>query len=852
MATVDVTAGAPLSSPWFSSITYLPFVRMPATTPVGLPAGQKQCNASYLACCSGREHGSVAVVVVFEARIRRAISRNKMMSCSCLMVPAEKTDVDGDHADGWERRASEGRSRDGPRRERSRADSYCCSSRLAFAKMLQPPVRSPLVLILLLLALPAATIVVVSSFSVAPVAVGTTRAGNKNVGRNAAKESSATRIRSRRRFSASTSSSSAAETSATSSLVDEQIQIGRDAFSRYYNFPLDDWQLQAGGAIVQGRHVVTCSPTGSGKTVIGEMALLHAYHNLGSKSIYTTPLKALSNQKYSDLVGMFGRNHTGLATGDISINRENGRVTVMTTEVYRNLAWRWHSTSSSASLSAEARRRAVDVDRSLEDTSVVVLDEFHYMGLPGRGGVWEESVITSPPHMQIVALSATLPNAIELTRWMQDVTGQSVILINVPSDHRPVPLRYLYATKDGLYPLFRDPDAGPGAPKGLLGWRDEDGGGDDTAGKKKKGNLGFGGGAGAGPKSDRDSKKIPRGLQVNPALKAANEKRMQRVNRALERQKLQQQKNRYDDDDDELNWQRSRPVYRRLSPREERKERERLLRREMRRAVPSMLTVVQRLRQKDLLPAIFFIFSRARCDEAARTVYQQMKGPRDPTTLLPEELEELGETREGEQATSENQRKKRKTRQRGRSRGDLLEDADGRTFRSKNSYISEDLLQSLYEAGDRSFDDSDFDSDENASPLSTENWDFYSKAGLLGYNQIREVAGRIALFNRENPEIAFDDEISEQYLFGVGSHHAGMLPAHKSFVEILYKHQLMKVVFATETLAAGINMPARTTVICSLAKRGDGSSMNLLETSNLLRKFNIQYKPTILHSGRPN
>jgi superfamily II RNA helicase len=93
----------------------------------------------------------------------------------------------------------------------------------------------------------------------------------------------------------------------------------------------------------------------------------------------------------------------------------------------------------------------------------------------------------------------------------------------------------------------------------------------------------------------------------------------------------------------------------------------------------------------------------------------------------------------------------------------------------------------------------------------------------------------LCVFNSENEEIVFDELNVKQFLLGVGSHHAGMLPAHKSFVETLYRAQLMKVVFATETLAAGINMPARTTCICSLAKRGDGSTMNLLETFNLLQ-----------------
>ena len=467
------------------------------------------------------------------------------------------------------------------------------------------------------------------------------------------------------------------------------------------------------------------------------------------------------------------------------------------------------------------------------------------MGQPGRGSVWEESVITSPSQIQMVALSATLPNAYELAKWIQDVTNQTVTLIEVPTSKRPVPLRYLYATKDGLFPLFRDKDAGPGSPKGLLGYRGDDGAGSTaaaaaeststTTANKSNNKKGFSGGGGG--KEGKKKDKIPRGLQVNPALKAAFDKRMHRVNRAIERNRVQQRQqqsrgggsrynNVFDDDDDNGDWQsrqrrRSKPAPsysgRRLSPREERKERDRLLKKEMRRAVPSLSAIVQRLQAKDLLPAIFFIFSRAGCDEAARTLYRQRKGPRhDPNRLLPQELEEFQQRLEEEEEEEQQEKSpKRKTRKRGKRWGskDFVEDKDGRTFRSTSNYISEDLLQSMYDEPDDSLDEDDFE-EYSSSPLSSDNWDFYSRAGLLNYKQVKEVAARIQKFNRDNPEIAFDDEIIEQYLFGVGSHHAGMLPAHKSFIEILYRKQLMKVVFATETLAAGINMVRLIQMLC--------------------------------------
>lgn len=600
------------------------------------------------------------------------------------------------------------------------------------------------------------------------------------------------------------------------------VEVGRRELQGLYTFPLDDWQLQAGGAIWEGHNVIVSAPTGAGKTVVGEMALRIAFQQPGKAGIYTTPLKALSNQKYSELAAIFGRANTGLSTGDISINK-GARVTVMTTEVYRNIAWR-SSTPTASALGGY---------NDLAENAVVVLDEFHYMGHPGRGGVWEESIIVSPSHTQVVGLSATLSNAPALAAWMESVTGRRTILVEVPASKRPVPLRYLFATKEGLYPLFRESDAGPGAPLGLLGYRGDGEPPKQSVAMKGKSSGGFG-------KDDEDgdqakNTKLPRGLQVNPALRAAAAKRLERVDRALERQKVRR---RIGSDFDGEWGERASPrnqVYqsrKKLSAKEEQKERERLLKKEMRRAVPSMHALMTRLAQKELLPAIFFIFSRAGCDEAARLVYRYMKEPRDPSQAVP-----VGELDEFAGKRRRDDPKIKTGRQRTSRRKGVVRDSDGRVFRPGNNYVSEDMiLSSLYEVPDQVLRETDFD-DSDSSPLAVENWDYYSIAGLLSYNEVRQVASRIAMFNKDNIEIAFDDDLIEQYMFGIGSHHAGMLPAHKSFVEVLFRNQLIKIVFATETLAAGINMPARSTVICSMAKRGGNgsSSMSLLETSNLLQ-----------------
>lgn len=643
--------------------------------------------------------------------------------------------------------------------------------------------------------------------------------------------------------------------------VKAMIDLGLEKLQPYFDFPLDDWQLQAGGAVLMGHNIIVSAPTGAGKTVAGEMALRIAFTMQGKHAIYTTPLKALSNQKYADLCAMFGKSNVGLSTGDISINK-GAPVTVMTTEVYRNIAWRASSAAETGipdrMMEGKIQRRSDD-GNDLTENAVVVLDEFHYMGHPGRGGVWEESVITSPAHTQIIGLSATLPNAPQLTAWMEHVTGRKTVLINISGTKaRPVPLRYLFATREGLFPLFRDSEAGPGAPKGLLGLR-----GDGLFNSKDKlmgndsnnnvkGNDNNKTTKGLGDEK-KEYVKLPRGLHVNPQLKAAADKRLQKVNRAIERKKVNQMRDQYGGKDDESDYQdrdwgvgrgKRRPMPKRNSlesPRQEKRERERLLKQELRRSVPSLPILLKRLNQKEMLPAIFFLFSRAGCEEAARNACNFMRGPTKDMSV--DSPNDPFATDGGRQP-----RKQRKTRRKGRSRSDgdddtgvgvgapgkdddIVKDAKGRMFRLSNNYVSDDVL----EASINEIFEEDTDVLDDEDPLNKDNFQIYARSGLLSYKEVEIVAAKIEVFNAENPEIAFPEGIMLQYMFGVGSHHAGMLPSHKSFVEILFRNQLMKAVFATETLAAGINMPARTTVICALAKRGDGSSMNLLETSNLLQ-----------------
>ncbi len=381
----------------------------------------------------------------------------------------------------------------------------------------------------------------------------------------------------------------------TSAITTEQLQ-------EIFPFPLDGFQLQAVAALNAGKSVVVCAPTGSGKTLIGEYAIHRALRQ-GRRVFYTTPLKALSNQKYRDFRAEFGEDNVGLLTGDISINRE-APVVVMTTEIFRNMLY---------------GTRIGEVGTSMMGVEAVVLDECHYMNDKQRGTVWEESIIYCPPHIQLVALSATVANSKQLTDWINAVHGSTELIY---SDFRPVPLEFHFVNPKGIVPLL-DPNT----------------------------------------------------AKLNPKLKT------------------------------------HRPTGSRKSE-----------------DVPSIGFVVSKLAEREMLPAIYFIFSRRGCDKAVAEV-----------STLP----------------------------------------------------------------------------------------------LVSKAEAAQLKIRIDEFLEKNPEAARAGQVEPLYK-GIAAHHAGILPAWKALVEELFAQGLIKVVFATETLAAGINMPARTTVISSLSKRTD-QGHRLLTASEFLQ-----------------
>ena len=204
------------------------------------------------------------------------------------------------------------------------------------------------------------------------------------------------------------------------------------AFVQSFDFEFDPFQVAACHAVEEGSGVLVAAPTGAGKTVVGEFAA-HLALKLGKKCFYTTPIKALSNQKYSEFVAMFGEDRVGLLTGDTSINGE-ADVLVMTTEVLRNMLYAGSNT--------------------LINLGYVVMDEVHYLADKFRGAVWEEVLIHLMESVQVISLSATVSNAEEFGEWLGEVRGNTQVIV---SEIRPIPLYQHVLIGNRLLDLFDKP-----------------------------------------------------------------------------------------------------------------------------------------------------------------------------------------------------------------------------------------------------------------------------------------------------------------------------------------------------------------------------------------------------------
>lgn len=333
-------------------------------------------------------------------------------------------------------------------------------------------------------------------------------------------------------------------------------------FIRSLEFELDDFQREACLSLQAGRGVLVAAPTGAGKTIVGEFAIYLALQR-GLKAFYTTPIKALSNQKYSELAAKYGAAQVGLLTGDTSINGD-APVVVMTTEVLRNMLY-------------------ADSD-TLDDLGFVVMDEVHYLADRFRGAVWEEVIIHLPSEVQVASLSATVSNAEEFGAWLDTVRGQTDVIV---SEHRPVPLWQHVMVGRKIVDLFAgdtsfDEIALPG----------EAAASEAAAGEAVAVSAGAaaGGGSAAAVTAELPGRA---GFEVNPELlsMARAESQMNfrgRFGHGGRNQRRQQRGQR----DEPQSAQRS-PVRKASRPQ-----------------------VIASLDRQDLLPAITFIFSRAGCDAA--------------------------------------------------------------------------------------------------------------------------------------------------------------------------------------------------------------------------------------------
>lgn len=372
------------------------------------------------------------------------------------------------------------------------------------------------------------------------------------------------------------------------------------------DFAPDDFQIKSFEAIDEGKHVVVAAPTGAGKTLVASYAVHRAIKN-GDRVFYTTPIKALSNQKFADLAVLYGPDNVGLLTGDNNIN-SRASVVVMTTEVLRNMLY---------------------AGDTLEGLVTVVLDEVHYLQDSYRGPVWEEVIIHLPRHIALVCLSATVSNADELAEWIETVRGPTSL---VTENKRPVELEHQFMAADRK-----------GAKTHFL-----------------------------------------------PVLKGG------KANQAGFRFDLE--KNNQNKGRGNRNAGRRQPAKFRT---------------------PTRRDVITALTQRSLLPAIYFIFSRKACDEAAKSVT-------DSGLVLCSSAEQA---------------------------------------------------------------------------------------------EIRRIAAaHVADMDSADLEILGYDRFLKQLTAGIAAHHAGMVPPFKEAVETCFERGLVRVVFATETLALGVNMPARTVVIEKLTK----------------------------------
>ncbi|GAC1356568.1 MAG: hypothetical protein NVS2B12_07700 [Ktedonobacteraceae bacterium] len=497
-------------------------------------------------------------------------------------------------------------------------------------------------------------------------------------------------------------------------VTEQDIRADIQAFAARYTFPIDSFQLDAMDQLARGQSVLVAAPTGTGKTLVAEYAIWKAQQR-NQRVIYTTPLKALSNQKYRDLRGVYGIDAVGLVTGDI-VEKSRASIVIMTTEVYRNMLLE----DGGDPLNEEP----VNPLSSLADIGFVVFDELHYLSDIGRGPVWEEAIICSPPHVQLVGLSATVSNAEDLANWISRVHRPISLIVH---EQRAVPLEHYYFLDNKLH-LVQDAD----------GKRIEQ---FPNVGGEAKLAQRFGRNRVFTFEDEEDAEEGEAGGEDGPLNASREDGRGGRGGRSklhlhgkpANRERQIESTSFIDPEAPELPAEAIPAETRREVRNGDAAVQEKPKRLPQRRA-PETGEVLTVLRDADMLPCLYFLPGRRVVEEGAMSAARH-------TFTTPEEEAQI---------------------------------------REEVSVWLEQLPKE----------------DRN----------------------LQQVHALLNLLPR-----------------GLAFHHAGLLPGLKVLVETLFGRGHLRAVFATDTLALGINMPARTVVVGSLSKF-DGQEMRLL-TPNEYRQL---------------
>lgn len=381
-----------------------------------------------------------------------------------------------------------------------------------------------------------------------------------------------------------------------------------------FSFPMDKFQIQTVEAFLRGSSVVVAAPTSSGKTLVAEAAAAATIAR-GGKIVYTTPLKALSNQKLREFREKFGEGNVGLMTGDAAVNRE-APILIMTTEILRNMLY--------AGMGEEEDSRLGGID-------TVVLDEVHYLSDISRGTVWEETIIYCPPRVKLICLSATVANPDELAEWIESIHGPTEL---VTSARRPVPLRWHFSTRFGMQPLLNAQQTAIN-PRLLLAPEEEE---SEAEGDAEGDSVGFEsflkkGKSGGGRGTTRGGRRGGRGREPYEDMAGRMARGLRDKKRAGARggaSELARDELALYEDEMRARGRKggNRGAKRELSPEDMKKL--------WRRQVPRVRDTLLQLQRHNMLPAIWFIFSRRGCDTAVTYV-------NDLQLLNPQEQEEMNE-----------------------------------------------------------------------------------------------------------------------------------------------------------------------------------------------------------------